>query len=149
MLAIKTYRTEQELKGDISREEYVDFLYDHLDKFRDSKESINLAIDYALSKSEGKGGFLMAAYYEGKLVGELLMINSGMKGFIPENILVYIAVDSKHRGKGFGRKIIEEAFKNTEGEVKLHVEYDNPAKRLYERVGFTTKYAEMRYRRND
>jgi hypothetical protein len=25
------------------------------------------------------------------------------------------------------------------------VEYDNPAKRLYERVGMKTKYAEMRY----
>jgi hypothetical protein len=28
------------------------------------------------------------------------------------------------------------------------VEYDNPAKRLYERMGFSTKYAEMRWQRS-
>ncbi|MDD3860747.1 MAG: GNAT family N-acetyltransferase, partial [Bacteroidales bacterium] len=71
--------------------------------------------------------------------------NTGMSGYIPENILVYIAVDSKHRGKGFGAEIIKEAVKRTKGNIKLHVEYDNPAKRLYERLGFTTKYAEMRF----
>ncbi|MDK2978441.1 MAG: hypothetical protein PWP52_1155, partial [Bacteroidales bacterium] len=32
-------------------------------------------------------------------------------------------------------------------DVKLHVEYDNPAKRLYERLGMTTKYAEMRLKK--
>jgi predicted GNAT family acetyltransferase len=32
------------------------------------------------------------------------------------------------------------------GDIKLHVEYDNPrATTLYERLGFTSKYAEMRW----
>ncbi|MDD2413380.1 MAG: GNAT family N-acetyltransferase, partial [Bacteroidales bacterium] len=69
--------------------------------------------------------------------------------FIPENILVYIAVDGQYRGKGFGAEIIKEAIKNTKGNIKLHVEYDNPAKRLYERLGFTSKYAEMRLENNE
>ena len=34
---------------------------------------------------------------------------------------------------------------SVEGDTKLHVEYDNPAKRLYERLGFENKYAEMRW----
>ncbi len=148
MLDIKICRTQEELTKVITRAEYVDFLHEHLDRFRDTKEAINLAIDYAFSNSEGKGGFLLTAHQDGELAGELLMINTGMKYFIPENILVYIAVDAKHRGKGFGSEIIKEAIKHAEGEVKLHVEYDNPAKRLYERVGFESKYAEMRYKRN-
>ena len=51
----------------------------------------------------------------------------------------------KYRGKGFGKQIVEECFIHCTGNIKLHVEYDNPAKRLYERIGFATKYAEMRY----
>ena len=48
-------------------------------------------------------------------------------------------------GRGIGRRTIERALDQADGPVKLHVEYDNPAKRLYERIGFTSKYAEMRY----
>ena len=73
------------------------------------------------------------------------MNETGMEGFIPENILVYIAVDAKFRGKGIGGEMIKEAISRSKGDGKLIVEYANPAKRLYERVGITTKYAEMRY----
>ena len=148
MLTFKIFRNEKELNKVSDRGEFVEFLYEHLDRFRDNKIAINRAIDYAFSDSEGKGGFLLSAYYQDKLVGELLMISTGMKAFIPENILVYVAVDSHYRGKGFGKAIIKESSKHCTGDIKLHVEYDNPAKRLYERIGFETKYAEMRYIRS-
>jgi ribosomal-protein-alanine N-acetyltransferase len=129
----------------ISREEFIDFLFNHLDRFGDPKEDINRCLDYAFSSNEAKGGFALAAYYENKLVGALIMNKTGMGGFIPENILVYVAVDASYRGKGFGQQIIQRSFKEAQGNIKLHVEYDNPAKRLYERLGFESKYAEMRY----
>jgi GNAT superfamily N-acetyltransferase len=145
MINIKVIKTEQELTQIIGREKFVDFLHTHLDQFRDPKDQIEKSIDYAFSASEGKGGFLLAAFYEKKLAGTLIMNRTGMEGYIPENILVYIAVDASLRGKGIGRSIIEQSFKEANGSIKLHVEYDNPAKRLYERLGFTSKYAEMRY----
>ncbi len=144
MLQIEKINNNNEFTK-ISRNEYVDFLFTHLDKFGDPKEDINKCLDYAFSDNEAKGGFALAAYYDDKLVGALIMNNTGMSGFIPENILVYIAVDASYRGKGFGQQIVERSFKEAKGNIKLHVEYDNPAKRLYERIGFKTKYAEMRY----
>lgn len=131
-----------------SRVEFVDFLFKHLDRFGDPKEDINKCIDYALSDNPSEGGFILAAYFENKLIGTLIMNNTGMAGYIPENILVYVAVDASYRGKGFGGQIVKESFKHANGKVKLHVEYDNPAKRLYERLGFSSKYAEMRYDNN-
>lgn len=89
----------------------------------------------------------MVAYYEDNLVGGLIMNNTGMGGYIPDNILVYVAVDASYRNKGFGRQIVNKGIELAEGDVKLHVELDNPAKRLYERVGFTNKYAEMRFKK--
>jgi GNAT superfamily N-acetyltransferase len=75
------------------------------------------------------------------------MNRTGMQGYIPENILVYVAVDADRRGEGIGKAIVERALEEADGDVKLHVEYDNPAKRLYERLGFASKYAEMRWTR--
>ena len=147
MLTIKQINSEEELV-EVSREEIIDFLHNHLDRFRDDKVSIGKCLDYAFSKNSGKGGFVLTGHYDGKLVGIVVMNKTGMQGFIPENILVYIAVDASVRGKGIGRRLMEEAINRAEGDVKLHVEYDNPAKRLYERIGFTTKYAEMRYVKN-
>lgn len=144
MLQIEKITKNEEFTK-ISREEFIDFLFTHLDRFGDPKEDINRCLDYAFSDNKAEGGFALAAYYEGKLVGALIMNRTGMSGYIPDNILVYVAVDASYRGQGFGRKIVEESFKHAEGKVKLHVEYDNPAKRLYERIGFTSKYAEMRY----
>ena len=144
MLDIKQISNPNEFKK-TSKKEFIEFLYNHLDRFGDSKEAIEKSIDYAFSESEGCGGFLLEAYYEDKLIGALVMNKTGMAGYIPENVLVYVAVDSSYRGKGFGRKIVDKAIEIADGDVKLHVEYDNPAKRLYERIGFTNKYAEMRF----
>jgi GNAT superfamily N-acetyltransferase len=144
MLEIKEIRKPEDF-GDLTKEQFIDFLFEHLDKFGDPKPDIEKSIDYAFSDAEGKGGFLLAAFHEGELAGALVMNNTGMSGYVPENILVYVAVDSKHRGKGFGGEIVKKSFDIAEGDIKLHVEYDNPAKRLYERVGMKTKYAEMRY----
>ena len=147
MLDIKKLHNESDFDENLTREQFVDFLFTHLDRFGDSKEAINKSIDYAFGKDGKYGGFLLAAYYEGKLVGALIINDTGMSGYIPEHILVYVAVDATYRGRGFGGEIVKYALNECPGDVKLHVEYDNPAKRLYERVGFTTKYAEMRFKK--
>lgn len=147
MLKIKEIYKLEDFKPELTKKEFIDFLHTHLDRFGDPKDQIEMSIDYAFSKAEGKGGFLLAGFWEDKLVGGLVMNKTGMSGYIPDNILVYVAVDANMRGKGIGAQIIEKSFEIAEGDIKLHVEYDNPAKRLYERLGMTTKYAEMRYKK--
>lgn len=74
----------------------------------------------------------------------IVMNQTGMEGYIPENILVYIATHHDHRGKGLGTQLLEETINQCNGNIALHVEPDNPAKFLYKKVGFSTKYIEMR-----
>ncbi|MCF8332375.1 MAG: GNAT family N-acetyltransferase [Bacteroidales bacterium] len=146
MLKIEVIKKEEDFNNlPVNRDEYVDFLYKHLDNFGDEKSAINKCLDFAFEKNGGLGGFMLAAFDDQKLVGALVMNNTGMSEFIPENILVYVAVHESMRGKGFGREIVEKAINMADGNVKLHVEYENPAKRLYERIGFKSKYAEMRF----
>lgn len=83
------------------------------------------------------------------IIGAVVVNQTGMSGYIPENILVYIAVDASVRGQGIGGKLMEQVLKFAKGDIALHVEPDNPAKKLYERIGFTNKYLEMRYKASE
>ena len=134
----------------VSVDTLVDFLHTHLDEFRDSPTSISNAITYALSAPQKEKGFVLGAFHqEGTapptLVGVVVLNTTGMSGYVPPNFLVYIAVHKDFRGKGLGKMLISEVFEQTSGPISLHVEYDNPAKGLYEKLGFTSKYAEMRW----
>lgn len=130
------------------KERVVDFLFHHLGKYGDKKEDILKAIDYALSDSREKGGFVLVAEENNEIVGTVVMNRTGMNGYIPDNILVYIATHENQRGKGIGRALMQRAMNTAEGDIALHVEPDNPAKRLYDRLGFTNKYLEMRFRKD-
>jgi ribosomal protein S18 acetylase RimI-like enzyme len=113
--------------------------------YHDSLEDVQAALDYGLVPGRGSGGFVMLAHEDDQLLGALLMLKTGMSGYVPEHILLFVTVDPSTRGRGVGSRLIMRSIDECDGDVKLHVEYDNPAKRLYERLGFTTKYAEMRY----
>ncbi len=129
----------------IDRDFIVNFFHETMKPYQDSIQDIQNAVDYAFSSAEGKGGFLMLAHYDQEIAGQLLMLKTGMGGYIPENALLFVTISPQIRGKGVGGKLIKHCLIEAEGDVKLHVEHDNPAKRLYERLGFTQDYAEMRY----
>ncbi len=148
MLKIEHYKDLEKLEQRIAKDALIKFLHTHLDRFRDDISAIEKAIDYAFSKDAGRGGYVLLALKDERLVGAVVMTYTGMSEFIPEYYLVYIAVDSRNRGQGIGAKLLESAFENADGDIALHVEPDNPATHLYERQGFTTKYAEMRWTRS-
>jgi ribosomal protein S18 acetylase RimI-like enzyme len=120
----------------------AEFLYTHLEEFGDTIEDILKCTAYVMNPE--KGGNILVGLDENKIVGVVILNNTGMKDFIPENILVYIAVDNSQRGKGFGKQLMQKAISIAEGNIALHVEPNNPAKKLYEKLGFTNKYLEMR-----
>lgn len=121
------------------------FLFQHLDQFGDKKELILKCLDYVFDSR--RGGFVVVAHENGKIAGAVIVNETGMNGYIPENILVYIAVDKAYRGKGLGKRLMQKTMDRAMGSIALHVEPDNPAKFLYEKLGFTNKYLEMRLQR--
>lgn len=136
-----------QLPGWAPREKVVDFFHTTMKPYHDSREDVDRALEYAFSDGPGQGGFLVLAEENERLLGALLMLDTGMRGYVPPNILLFVTVHPDHRGRGLGGRIIDHSLAQCDGDVKLHVEYDNPAKRLYERIGFSTKYAEMRLSR--
>lgn len=126
------------------KNEIADFLFNHLDEFGDNILDIKKCLDYALSNYPHQGGFALLAKDEGQIIGAVIMCQTGMEGYVPENLLVYIAVHKEYRGQGVGKQLMQKAIDLAKGNIALHVEPNNPAKILYEKLGFTNKYLEMR-----
>ena len=127
------------------KENIINFLFENLQEYGDPASDIEKAINYALQEADSFGGFVLVAYIDNSIVGAVVINQTGMKDYIPENILVYIATHPKHRGKGLGKELVQQAIEVAEGNIALHVEPDNPARHLYEKLGFNSKYLEMRY----
>jgi ribosomal-protein-alanine N-acetyltransferase len=125
----------------------VSFLHTHLQEYGDPSEQIEAAIAYAMGKNDRPGGFVLYAEEGDKTVGAVVVNRTGMSGYIPENILVYIAVHESQRGKGVGKTLMKKSLEAADGDVALHVEPNNPAKFLYEKLGFENKYLEMRFKK--
>jgi ribosomal protein S18 acetylase RimI-like enzyme len=140
---ITVQHPQSEVPHTFDAESIAQFLETHLDQYGDEKADIMKCLDYV----EKRGGVVLIAHEEEIIKGAVIINDTGMSGYIPEHILVYIAVDRSTRGQGVGQMLMKKAFEETSGNIALHVEPDNPAKKLYEKLGFTNKYLEMRWNR--
>ncbi|MFB5944344.1 GNAT family N-acetyltransferase [Albibacterium profundi] len=148
MIEIKEFNKNNQLTAS-EKQQIISFLYKSLEQYGDPESSIEKAINYALGEQGSLGGHVLTANLHGNLCGVVVINKTGMDEYIPANILVYIATDKEHRGKGIGKELMQKAIETTTGDIALHVEPDNPAKKLYERLGFTNKYLEMRLVKED
>ena len=131
--------------NEFTNDNIAEFLLQHPDQFGDKKEFILKCLAFVFNPD--RGGFVIIAHEDKKIAGAVIVNETGMDGYIPENILVYIAVHKNYRGKGLGKQLMQHAMQRAKGSIALHVEPDNPAKFLYEKLGFTNKYLEMRLQR--
>lgn len=132
--------------GEELREELTSFFFEHLDQFGDPRPLVRKGIDRALTGVGGLKGFLeIARDDDGELVGGVCMLDTGMEGYVPKWLLLFIAVHQDARGQGLGGQLMERAKSRADKGIALHVDMDNPARRLYERTGFEVKYLEMRH----
>lgn len=147
MLKFKIYNPNTKMST-LEKLNATEFLFKHLEQYGDEKPDIEKSVQYALKEIPSFGGFILEGFDENaNVVGTVVINRTGMGGYIPENILVYIAVDNSQRGKGYGKELMNKAIELCDGDVALHVEQDNPAKFLYEKVGFTNPYLEMRLKK--
>lgn len=146
MTETKVYNTTNKPNLE-EKEALINFLFDNLQEYGDPKSDIEKAVNYALKETPSFGGFIVVSYLENEISGVVVVNQTGMKDYIPENILVYIATHRDHRGKGIGKLLMQKTVDISEGSIALHVEPNNQARFLYEKVGFSSKYIEMRMKK--
>ena len=148
MININTY-SEKNIASEETKQEIINFLFESLEQYGDPKSDIEKCIDYAFGKNQKPGGMVLTAIdsESQEMAGAVIINKTGMDGYIPENILVYIATDKNRRGQGVGKQLMQTAVDLSDGDMALHCEPDNPARFLYEKLGFTSKYLEMRLKK--
>lgn len=129
------------------KSQIAQFLDEHLEQYGDNILAIYKCLDFALSKYPHQGGFVMLAQENDKLLGAVVMCKTGMESFVPENLLVYLAVHRDYRKEGIGKTLLGKALDFAKGDVALHVNLDNTAVKFFEAAGFQTRYTEMRLQR--
>jgi [ribosomal protein S18]-alanine N-acetyltransferase len=139
-------RTPSNPLTSVEKELIAEFLVHELGEFGDPKNDVLNCLDYAMN-SDGAGGLVVLAVDQQELIGVIVLNQTGMSGYIPEHILVYFAVKQEKRRQGLGKEMINHLLSNIRGSIALHVEPQNPAIRLYEEFGFSSKYLEMRLNR--
>ena len=128
-------------------ERVASFLHTHLDQYGDPLEHVRAAIMRAVGEGEHDGGTVTVAEIDGDVVGAVVTNDTHLTGYVPENLLVYVATHAGYRGRGIGKALMRRAVDACGGSIALHVEPDNPAVALYRSLGFTNKYLEMRLER--
>lgn len=148
MITIQKYSEENRLSIH-EKQEITQFLFKHLEQYGDPESDISDAVDYSLGLNHKPGGLIITARDESSshLVGAVVVNKTGMGGYIPENILVYIATDKNVRGTGIGKKLMQQTIDSSHGDIALHCEPENPAIHLYKKLGFSSKYLEMRLKK--
>lgn len=133
--------------SEFEKSSIINFLHQHLDEYGDIKKDIRKSVDYSLKEMTSFGGYIVILKNRAEIIGAVVVNHTGMGGYIPENILVYIAIHNEHRGEGLGKKLIKKTIDMANGDIALHVEKDNPAIHLYKKLGFTNPYLEMRLKK--
>ena len=138
-------KSETHFPPGTSVDSLAQFLHTQMVPYEDKLPDVDRGLRYALSSQPGEGGFVVLATDNNEIAGATVFLETGMRGYVPENLLLFVCVHADLRGNSIGEQLIARALEQCKGAVKLHVEPENPARRLYERVGFKTKYLEMRY----
>lgn len=84
----------------------ADFLHIELEQYGDSREAIMKAINYAMDSPASKGGLVAVMSDKDEIIAAAVINRTGMEDYIPENILVYIAVRRENRGQGLGKLLL-------------------------------------------
>ncbi len=132
----------------LEKKEIIDFLHTTLNGYKETWGSIQNAVEYALNPNPAFGGFILYVREQDKIKGVLVMNKTRMKGYIPENHLVYLAVDEEYKNKGIEHTLLEKACRISKGDISIHLKPNDPARKIYENFGFDNIYVEMRYNNN-
>jgi ribosomal-protein-alanine N-acetyltransferase len=120
----------------LEKEAIANFLLQNLDDYLDTRDNVNRAIEYALSKFPHQGGFILMAREEEAIVGVAVVNRTNFEGYFAENILVYLAMAETARRRGIATELLKRSKVYSKGSVMIRLRSNDTRKELFTKAGF-------------
>lgn len=128
----------------VEKSAVVRFLCEHTENT--TSHNVVEAVEYAVKHKPSFGGFVLIAKKGKQIVAAVVANCTGMEGYNPKNIFVFVSFHKKHRNdEALVKQLMQKAIRYADGEIALHVEPDNPALKMYQKMGFKAQYLELRF----
>lgn len=110
-----------------------------------NKKDVIEALDYALKEKPSFGGFILAMKKDHAFIASIVVNNTGMQGYKPNNIFVYVTIHEDYKNdEKVLKEIMCKALDMSNGDVALHIDPKSPIIKFYQKLGFTQRTLELR-----
>ena len=129
--------------------EIANFIHTHAEGHLDSKDNIIGCLDYALGSIRNSHGFVVvgrdsADIGDQSIVAAAVVLNTGMGGYVPENLLVYFVVKSDFVSDDIINQMMDKVGSFAKGEISIRIRHDHPYRDNFSQLGFENEYCELR-----
>ena len=135
----------------LEKEEIAEFVFANQKGLKENKEDVFRCVEFAFGQFNYGGGFVVLARDTQKmnnpLVGCAVVNQTTMKGYVSENLLVYLTVHPDFLTANVNKTLLEQSMQLAKGNIDVHVFLDEENKQLLIENGFILSYQLYRLNR--
>lgn len=114
----------------IEKQQIIDFILLNSNNSDLEENHVLKSIEYATKECQSFGGFVILQKMDGKIVSAAILNQTGMEGYLPENLVVFVAFDNKHKTTELESNLFNYILRHAKGEVAIKVSVDEEYKTL-------------------
>ena len=119
------------------------FIYQYQFQNDFDEQGIPRALQYAAKERPGFGGLIVTAEEAKEIIAVVVLNKTGFEGYLPENLVVSIAVHQDHKDQGVYRKIVDYVVNYCCGDVGVQLKESNPLVHFFKSQGFKNNYIQL------
>jgi len=116
----------------------IKFVCDYQEGTCLNKSTITHLVDYALKEISSFGGFLVTEETEEEVLGIMIVNNTGMEGYMPNNLIVASAFLPNIGKEGSKKRILQKIMYVTRGDTALFIKNTYQQKSYLANLGIKT-----------
>lgn len=116
----------------------INFIFDYQENASLNRSLITHLIDYALKEISSFGGFVVTEETEGELLGVMVVNNTGMEGYMPNNLIVASAFLPNTGKEGSRKRILQKIMHITRGDATLLIKNAHQQEAISNSLGLKT-----------